>query len=66
VSCKLKEFTEIGVATTDTKRAAMRSKLYLPLMGTLEHPEAVYYVSCLYQSMHDPSLAAYDAVASTS
>ena len=39
----------------------MRSKLYLPLMGTLEHLEAVYYISCLYQSMHDPPLSAYDA-----
>ena len=34
-SSKLKEFTEIGVATTDLERASMKSKLYLPLMGTL-------------------------------
>ena len=34
-SSKLKEFTEIDVAKTDIERAAMSSKPYLPLMGTL-------------------------------
>ena len=46
-SSKLKEFTEIGVATTEMERATMSSKRYLPLMGTLlwatlTHPEASY------------------------
>jgi hypothetical protein len=65
-SGKLKDFTEIGGAATDVERATMRTKPYLPLMGTLlwatlTHPEAAYYVSYLCQFMHDPSLAAFDA-----
>ena len=50
----------------DVERAAMQSKAYLSLCGTLlwatiTHPEIAYYVSFICQFMHDPSLAAWDA-----
>ena len=65
-STKLDEFTKLTAASDDLERAAMRSKPYLELMGTLlwcvfTRPEIAYYVSFLCQFMHDPSLAAYEA-----
>ena len=57
---------KISVASSDEERAEMRTKPFLPLVGsllwaTLSHPEVTYYVAFLCQFMHDPSLAAYDA-----
>jgi transposase InsO family protein len=63
---QLEAFTKITTASNDVERAAMQSKAYLSLCGTLlwatiSHPEIAYYVSFICQFMHDPSLAAWDA-----
>jgi len=60
------QFMRITTATTDVERAAMRQKPFLSLMGTLlwatmTHPEIAYYVGYLCQTMHDPSVAGFEA-----
>ena len=63
-----RHYSKITTATDDVERATMKTKPYLPALATLMYvtvftvPALAYHVSTLGQFMHDPSLAAYDAI----
>jgi len=63
-----RHYSKITTASNDAERSAMKTKPFLAALMTLMYvtvftvPALAYHVSTLGQHMHDPSLAAYDAV----